>query len=149
MSSGSRNVSTRSSRTASSGPRALPTIGCLVAGRWRSKNGNSLLVREPLRVDDPERLDLGNGRSAVRAVITLADGTRVLAATTQLHHIAADRDVRERQTAHLVDWLRDPPSVAAIVLMGSFNASPSEPANCSRRLDTGPPMPRRTATSRR
>ena len=57
-------------------------IGAAGEGRYeatrawagRPEYGNSLLVRSPLTVHDPERLDLGLGRSALRAVLDLPGG---------------------------------------------------------------------------
>jgi endonuclease/exonuclease/phosphatase family metal-dependent hydrolase len=78
-------------------------IGAAGAGRYESTRGwagrpeygNALLVREPLLADDPERLDLGLKRSALRARVALAGGATVLAVATHLHHVTADEDERD------------------------------------------------------
>ena len=98
----------------------------------RPEYGNGLLVREPLIAGDVQRLDLGTGRSALRAVIGLPGGTSVLTVVTHLHHLGPDENVRDEQAAAIVDWLADGPTSAATVLMGDFNADPAEPA--PRRL---------------
>src|SRR5436190_9741964 len=42
----------------------------------RPEYGNSLLVREPMVTTEVDRLDLGLGRSALRAIVTLPQGHR-------------------------------------------------------------------------
>lgn len=110
-------------------------IGAAGEGRYdavrgwagRPEYGNSLLVREPLAATDVERLDLGSNRSALRAVIALPDGGRVLMAVTHLHHEVPGEAVRAAQARQLLDWLDEGPAVDAQVLVGDFNAEPDEP----------------------
>ncbi len=94
----------------------------------RPEYGNSLLVREPLVPEDPDRLDLGLDRSAQRAVVRLADGEAVLIVATHLHHEVDGAAERDEQAHRLLDWLAMAPVVAAHVVMGDFNADPAEPA---------------------
>ena len=93
----------------------------------RSEYGNSLLVRVPLNETDVERLDLGLQRSAHRAVVTLAAGSRVLVAVTHLHHVVAGEAERDDQTRQLLAWIAEAPPADAQVVIGDFNAEPTEP----------------------
>jgi len=110
-------------------------IGAAGEGRYeavrawagRPEYGNSLLVRSPLAAGDIDRLDLGRGRSALRAVVDLPGGSNVLVAVTHLHHIGPDEAARDEQTAALVDWLGDAMAQRATIAMGDFNADPAEP----------------------
>lgn len=105
----------------------------------RPEYGNSLLVREPLAADDPERLDLGLRRSALRASIALPGGEELLVVVTHLHHEVPDAAQRDDQARQLLDWLdgasragTDAHAMArpatAQVVMGDFNAHPQEAA---------------------
>jgi endonuclease/exonuclease/phosphatase family metal-dependent hydrolase len=94
----------------------------------RPEYGNSLLVREPLAGGDPDRVDLGHNRSAVRAVAALPGGKRLAFAVTHLHHVPADEAIRDEQVASLVGWIDAGPDVDAQVVVGDFNAEPDEPA---------------------
>ncbi len=106
----------------------------------RPEYGNSLLVREPLVGDHPERLDLGLHRSALRASIALAGGEMLLVVVTHLHHEVPDVAQRDDQARQLLDWLDGTsgaretdgpamaPPIAAQVVMGDFNAHPQEAA---------------------
>jgi len=110
-------------------------IGAAGEGRYeairgwadRPEYGNSLLVRSPLAARDQERLDLGLGRSAVRAVVDLPGGTSALVVVTHLHHLRPDEASRDKQTAALVDWLDGAAARTATIAMGDFNADPEEP----------------------
>jgi endonuclease/exonuclease/phosphatase family metal-dependent hydrolase len=99
----------------------------------RPEYGNSLLVREPLRATDVERVDLAYNRSAHRARITLPGGATVLAVVTHLHHLGPDEAIRDEQTALLMDWLDEAPAADATILMGDFNADPAEPTYARMR----------------
>jgi endonuclease/exonuclease/phosphatase family metal-dependent hydrolase len=101
----------------------------------RPEYGNALLVREPLTASAVDRLDLGDGRSALRAVIALPAGPDVLAVVTHLHHSTSDEQIRDEQSAALLAWLAEGPAVAATVLVGDFNADPDEPAPARIRAD--------------
>jgi endonuclease/exonuclease/phosphatase family metal-dependent hydrolase len=111
-------------------------IGAAGEGRYaairgwagRPEYGNSLLVREPLVGRDVERVDLGLQRAAHRISIDLPAGGSVTVVVTHLHHIPADAAERDRQAAAVVDWLDGGPETDALVVMGDFNADPTEPA---------------------
>jgi endonuclease/exonuclease/phosphatase family metal-dependent hydrolase len=93
-------------------------------------------VREPLEATADERLELDHNRSAIRVVMRLPGGSRLLYAATHLHHVPADESIRDEQAARLVEWLDASPSAAAQVLVGDFNAEPEEPA-CARLRAAG------------
>jgi endonuclease/exonuclease/phosphatase family metal-dependent hydrolase len=97
----------------------------------RPEYGNSVLVREPLEATAEERLDLGRNRSAIRLLVALPGGARLLFAATHLHHVPADESARDEQAAQLIEWLAAAPAADAVVLVGDFNAEPEEPA-CAR-----------------
>lgn len=98
----------------------------------RPEYGNSLLVREPLAATGPaERLDLGHARSAHRVTVALPGGATVVVAVTHLHHLVTGAALRDEQAAAIVAWLDAGPPATAQVLMGDFNADPTEPA-CAR-----------------
>jgi endonuclease/exonuclease/phosphatase family metal-dependent hydrolase len=102
----------------------------------RPEYGNSLLVREPLAATDVERVDLGHSRSALRAVVSLPGGARVLVAVTHLHHVPADAAIRLAQVESLLAWLGSAPAAHARIVMGDFNATPREAAY-GRMTDAG------------
>ena len=110
-------------------------IGAAGEGRYREHRawagrpeyGNSLLVRDGLTVRTPERLDLGLGRSALRAVVALPEGATVLIVVTHLHHLVPDAAARDEQTGRLLAWLDEAPPTDAQVAVGDFNARPVEP----------------------
>jgi endonuclease/exonuclease/phosphatase family metal-dependent hydrolase len=112
-------------------------IGAAGEGRYeafrawagRPEYGNAMLVREPLAasVAGEERLELGLNRSALRLVVRL-DGVSVLVAVTHLHHVPADEGVRDDQARQLIEWLDASPPTETQVVVGDFNAEPSEPA---------------------
>lgn len=110
-------------------------IGAAGEGRYeahrawagRPEYGNSLLVRQPLTLSDVDRVDLGLGRSALRATATLDGDVRVLVSVTHLHHEVPDEAQRDAQTGQLLDWLEGAPASMAQVVVGDFNAEPVEP----------------------
>jgi endonuclease/exonuclease/phosphatase family metal-dependent hydrolase len=110
-------------------------IGAAGEGRYeahrawagRPEYGNSLLVRQPHRATDEARLELGYQRSALRVVVALAGGARVLVVVTHLHHEVPDEAVRDDQARRLLEWLDDAPATDVHVVMGDFNAEPVEP----------------------
>lgn len=102
----------------------------------RPEYGNSLLVREPLAATDEARIDLGLDRAAHRALIRLPSGLTVLVAVTHLHHLGPDEELRDGQTRQLLDWLSDAPATDAQIVVGDFNADPSEPT-VARMLAAG------------
>ena len=98
----------------------------------RPEYGNSLLVRHPLAAaSPPERLDLGLQRAAHRVVVPLPGGATLLVAVTHLHHLRPDGSARDGQAATLLAWLDGAGPTTAQLLMGDFNATPSEAA-CDR-----------------
>ena len=117
-------------------------IGAAGAGHYgihrgfaaRPEYGNSLLVREPLVGTEAERLALGYGRGAHRLVVPLPGGARLGVAVTHLHHIVDGAAIRDEQARLLLEWLDGwpvidaAPAVDALIVMGDFNADPSEPA---------------------
>jgi endonuclease/exonuclease/phosphatase family metal-dependent hydrolase len=95
----------------------------------RPEYGNSILVRAPLTVTGAtERLDLGHARSAHRVTVPLTGAAHILVAATHLHHRVPDAAIRDEQAAALVAWLDTAPAATAQVVMGDFNADPTEPA---------------------
>ena len=110
--------------------------GAVRAWAGRPEYGNSLMVREPLVARDSDRLDLGLERSALRAVVELPAGGKVLVVVTHLHHLTPDEAPRDEQTASILAWLRDAPTADATIIMGDFNADPAEPAP-TRMRDAG------------
>jgi endonuclease/exonuclease/phosphatase family metal-dependent hydrolase len=119
-------------------------IGAAGAGRYevrrswaaRPELGCSILVREPLRSSELERLDLGLGRQAGRVTIEPPSGPPVVFVTTHLHHPVDAALERDEQVAALVDWLGDVEADRALVVTGDFNAPPREPAY-RRMVDAG------------
>jgi endonuclease/exonuclease/phosphatase family metal-dependent hydrolase len=99
----------------------------LRAWAGRPEYGNSLLVRDSLATTDVERLDLGLDRSALRTVVTLGGGTRLLMAVTHLHHEVPAEAERDEQARQLLAWLAEAPATDAQVVVGDFNAEPVEP----------------------
>lgn len=93
----------------------------------RPEYGNSLLARSPLVPEAVDRLDLGLGRSAVRARLMLTGGSALLFAVTHLHHAVGAATERLQQAEQLVAWLDTAPAHDALIVVGDFNADPSEP----------------------
>jgi endonuclease/exonuclease/phosphatase family metal-dependent hydrolase len=84
----------------------------------RPEYGNAILGREPLALGDGERLDLGMHRSALRVPVTLPEGPTLDYVVTHLHHLVPDEAARARLAN-----IEGP-----LVVVGDFNAEPSEPA---------------------
>ncbi|HEY4227344.1 MAG TPA: endonuclease/exonuclease/phosphatase family protein [Candidatus Limnocylindrales bacterium] len=109
-------------------------LGAAGASRYASRRGwagrpeygNAVLGREPLTLGDGERLDLGRNRSALRVPASLPSGAGLDFLVTHLHHLVPDEAVREEQARALAAWVQ--PLADAIVVVGDFNAEPSEPA---------------------
>ncbi|MEA2609573.1 MAG: hypothetical protein QOJ75_1816 [Chloroflexota bacterium] len=102
--------------------------GASRAWAGRPEYGNSLLVREPLAATEPDRLDLGLNRSALRATVALRGGSRVMVVVTHLHHEVDGATERDAQAGQLLDWLATAPATDVQIVMGDFNADPDEPA---------------------
>lgn len=92
----------------------------------RPEYGNAILAREPVTMDDGERLQLSRNRSALRVGVSLPTGERLTFAVTHLHHEVPDAEIREEQARALSAWLAD--ETDPLVVVGDFNADPSEPA---------------------
>jgi endonuclease/exonuclease/phosphatase family metal-dependent hydrolase len=111
-------------------------IGAAGEGRYealrawagRPEYGNSLLVRSPLSADETDRLDLGLNRSALRTVVGAEESRRVLVVVTHLHHEVDGAAERDDQAQQLIDWVGAASVTDAQVVMGDFNANPTEPA---------------------
>ncbi len=86
-------------------------------------------MREPLAGVEVERLDLGLGRSAHRAVVALPGGSTVLAVVTHLHHTVDGAAERDRQTGTLLDWLDRRPADRCAHRDGRLQRRPREPTH--------------------
>ena len=102
--------------------------GAIRGWAGRPEYGNSLLVREPLVPVETDRVDLAWNRSAQRSIVRLPEGTSVLVIVTHLHHLGPDERIRDEQATSILEWLEEGPTADAAILMGDFNAPPSEPA---------------------
>lgn len=103
--------------------------GVLRGWAGRPEYGNSLLVREPLAAAPVERLDLGLGRSALRATVRLDGGSDLQIVVTHLHHEVDGANERDQQAAQLLEWLDAAPVTQTQVVVGDFNAIPTERAS--------------------
>jgi len=92
----------------------------------RPEYGNAILGREPLRLGDGDRLDLGYNRSALRVPVTLPGGARLDYVVTHLHHLVPDEALRTGQASALSAWLDE--VHGPLVVVGDFNAEPTEAA---------------------
>ncbi len=109
-------------------------LGAAGEGRYASRRGwagrpeygNAVLGRAPLTLGEAERLELGRNRSALRVPVTLPSGATLDFAVTHLHHEVADEALREAQARTLSSWLA--PIGGPLVVVGDFNAEPTEPA---------------------
>jgi len=97
----------------------------------RPEYGNAVLVKEPLRGLEPERLDLDHRRSAQVVEVALPGSERLAFVATHLHHEVPDEAIRDQQAAALTSWLDGRPRAGdqATVVVGDFNAEPTEPAH--------------------
>ena len=102
----------------------------------RPEYGNAALLKEGFGSGAGERLDLGRNRSALWLPVTCADGTAFAFVVTHLHHEVADEAAREEQAVALIAWLAGKPEPAARVVVGDFNAEPTEPAY-ARMVEAG------------
>ena len=93
----------------------------------RPEYGNSLLLKAPFEATEVERLELTFGRSALRAMVGLPGGGRLLVAVTHLHHVVGAEAERDAQAHELLAWLDDAGTSDAQVVVGDFNAEPLEP----------------------
>jgi endonuclease/exonuclease/phosphatase family metal-dependent hydrolase len=102
----------------------------------RPEYGNAVLVREPAASDGAERLDLGRNRSALRVEVAVDGAAPIAFVVTHLHHLTPDAAIRDEEATQLLAWLAERPDPAAQVVVGDFNATPSEPAY-RRMVDAG------------
>jgi len=102
----------------------------------RPEYGNSLMSKLPLVPTEPDRLDLGMERAIHRARFELPNGGSVVFAVVHLHHVPADQAERLQQTIRLLDWLDESPEADALIVVGDFNANPTEPTY-ARMLGAG------------
>jgi endonuclease/exonuclease/phosphatase family metal-dependent hydrolase len=102
----------------------------------RPEWGNSLLLRAELDGGDVDRVELGYGRAAIRARLQLGDGGSLVVVSVHLHHLGPDAAIRDEQATQLVDWLATAPLADGQVVMGDFNAPPTEPAY-ARMVEAG------------
>ena len=116
----------------------------------RPEYGNALLVRGPLAATDPERLDLGLQRSAIRAAIGLHGGATLLVAVTHLHHVTEDEALRDEQARQLLDWLAVGPQGDGLIVDGRLQrrAGRADLRPDAGRRASAPRTSRRTAPSR-
>ncbi|HEX6030261.1 MAG TPA: endonuclease/exonuclease/phosphatase family protein [Tepidiformaceae bacterium] len=89
--------------------------------------GNAILFSTG-EVQVHERLSLGEGRTCQRALFALPGGRTLWFANTHLHHKPADVAIRDEQARLIVEWMADAPAADASVIVGDFNAPPSEAA---------------------
>jgi endonuclease/exonuclease/phosphatase family metal-dependent hydrolase len=109
-------------------------LGAAGEGRYESRRGwagrpeygNAVLGKAPLELGHGDRLELGRNRSALRVPVSLSSGESVTFAVTHLHHLVPDETAREEQARALTEWLTN--VVGPLVVVGDFNAEPSEPA---------------------
>jgi endonuclease/exonuclease/phosphatase family metal-dependent hydrolase len=92
----------------------------------RPEYGNAVLGREPLRLDEGDRLGLSRNRCALRVPVTLPSRARLDFVVTHLHHEVPDEVIRAEQAAAIVAWLSD--ITWPLVVVGDFNAEPVEAA---------------------
>jgi endonuclease/exonuclease/phosphatase family metal-dependent hydrolase len=111
-------------------------IGAAGEGRYvsfrgwagRPEYGNAILAREELGTGSPQRLELGTNRSALRIAVADAGEPRLTFVVTHLHHSVPDEELRAAQANALVAWLADRPAPDPLLVVGDFNAEPTEPA---------------------
>src|SRR5207245_982665 len=62
-----------------------------------------------------------------RARVDLPDGGAVVVVVMHLHHSTEDEAARDEQTRQLVGWLAGAPAADGLIVVGDFNAEPTEP----------------------
>lgn len=103
----------------------------------RPEYGNATLIREALPgeldiapASPDDRLDLGLRRSALRVELTIDGRSALRFVTLHLHHTTDEEGARHRdeQARRLLEWLAALPVVPATIVVGDFNANPTEAA---------------------
>jgi endonuclease/exonuclease/phosphatase family metal-dependent hydrolase len=107
----------------------------------RPEYGNAVLIRKGLpgaldmaldmaAASSDDRLDLGLGRSALRVELTMDGRSALRFVTVHLHHTTDEEGARHRdeQARRLLEWLAALPVVPATIVVGDFNANPTEAA---------------------
>ncbi len=89
--------------------------------------GNAILCSTG-EVQAHEELRLSEGRVVHRILMALPGQRTIWFANTHLHHPPAATTTREAQAKAICAWLADAPAADATIVVGDFNASPSEPA---------------------
>ena len=105
----------------------------------RPEYGNSLMSKLPLVPTELDRLDLGIERSIHRARFELADGALGRVRGDPSPPSAGRQAERLQQTIRLLDWLDESPEADALIVVGDFNANPTEPTY-ARMLGGGIPV---------
>lgn len=75
-----------------------------------------------------EVLPLSHGRPAHRILVALPGDRTLWFANTHLYHVAGRHDIRLEQVRALCEWMAGAPAATASIVLGDFNAPPSEPA---------------------
>lgn len=83
-----------------------------------------------------QQIKLGEGRTAQRALFSLPGQRTLWFVNTHLHHVPAEPEIRDQQVEQIVAWMDEAPQADAAVIVGDFNAPPSEPAY-ARMKDAG------------
>jgi endonuclease/exonuclease/phosphatase family metal-dependent hydrolase len=102
----------------------------------RPEYGNAILVKEPLRARDEERLEMGMQRASVRCMVDLPGGSRLLVVVTHLHHAPEEPEPRLDEVEQILRWIDTAPPSDGQIVMGDFNAHPDE-ATYGRMLEAG------------
>ena len=80
-----------------------------------------------------EELRLSTGRVAHRVLVALPGQRTLWFVNTHLHHVPAEAAVRNEQANAILSWLGAAPEADATVVVGDFNAPPSEPTYATMR----------------
>eukprot|EP00743_Colponemidia_sp_Colp-15_P003244 GILK01003504.1.p1 GENE.GILK01003504.1~~GILK01003504.1.p1 ORF type:complete len:263 (+),score=25.95 GILK01003504.1:157-945(+) len=94
-------------------------------------DGNVVLTNPAIKIEKHELLSLSNVRVAQRLFVRLPNDKVVLFCNTHLHHTLDNEGVAQRQAQarQFCAWVKEvEDQVSYIVLVGDFNAAPSEPA---------------------
>lgn len=92
-----------------------------------SEFGNAILFSTG-EAQAHEVLPLGEGRTCHRALFALPGERTLWFANTHLHHKPGEPEIRDHQVQLIIDWMAAAPAADGMVIVGDFNAPPSEPA---------------------